>query len=194
MADARPWTYAAVLGALWGASEISLGALLSAARLPLSGLLMASVGVTCLVTARRLQPAVGSSLIMGLVVAFLKVFSLGGFILGPVIGILTQAVVVELAMSASGSRAVGAVTGGALALASAPAWLWVSVVLVAPAEAEVALDRALKMAARTIGWRGEATTAVAVAALAISVLLGALVGTLAWRLAGRVARRLGDEA
>ena len=192
MRDARPWTYAAVLGSLWGAAELSLGALLSAARIPLSGLFMASIGVICLVTARRLTPAVGSSLVMGAVVAFLKVFSLGGFIVGPVLGILTEAVAVELTMTVTASRAPGAVAGGALALASAPAWLLVSAALLTGPEAAVALDRALKVAAATLGWHGTVTGALAASALAASALLGALVGALAWRLAGRVARRLGD--
>ncbi len=191
MRDARPWTYAAVFGSLWAAAEVSVGALLSAARVPLSGLLMASVGVVCLVTARRLMPAVGSSLLMGCVVAFLKVFSLGGFIVGPVVGILTQALLVELAMTVTFSRAVGSLLGGALALASAPAWLLLSAAVLTGPEATVALERALRVAAAAVGWRGPVTGVVAAWALGTSAILGAVVGAGAWHLAGRVARRLG---
>jgi hypothetical protein len=192
--DARPWTYAAVFGSLWGAAEVSLGALMSATRVPLSGLLMASIGVVCLLTARRLQPAIGSSLVMGVVVAFVKVFSLGGFIVGPVVGILSEALLVELAMTLTASRGPGAVLGGALALASPPAWLLASAALLTGPAATTALERALTVAARALGWRGAVTGPIAAAAIVCSALLGAAVGAAAWVLAGRVARRVGSAA
>jgi hypothetical protein len=190
--DARPWTYAALLGSLWGAAEVSLGALLNASRVPLGGLLMAAIGVVCLVTARRLRPAIGASLAMGTVVAFLKVFSLGGFVLGPVVGILTESLAVELAMTLTASRWPGAVAGGALALASAPAWLVASALVLTPAEARLVLERAARIAARFVGWQGGVTAPVVAAALVVAACLGAIIGAFAWRLAGRVSSRVAE--
>lgn len=169
---------------------MSVGAILSAARVPFSGLLMGSIGVLCLVTARRLFPAVGMSLAMGLVAAFLKVFSAGGLVLGPVIGILAESLVVELAMTASGSTAAGAVLGGALALASAPLQQVLWLALVAGPEGAAALDRALRKAAGSFGWRGPTSLELVAALAAAAAALGAVVGAGSWRVAGRVRRRV----
>ncbi len=190
MKDARAWTYAALFGSLWGAAEVSLGALLSAARVPLAGVLMAAIGVLCLVTARRLFPSVGINLLMGVVAAFLKVFSAGGFILGPVLGILTEACMVELAMTATASRAAGALVGGALALATAPLQKVLWLVFVTGPEGAAAFEGALRRVAATVGWRGPAPLSLIAALAAATALVGAVVGALAWRVAGRVRRRL----
>jgi hypothetical protein len=190
MKDIRPWTYAALFGSLWGAAEVSLGAVLSAARVPLSGLLMASIGVLCLVTARRLFPAAGMSLVMGVVVAFLKVFSAGGFVIGPVIGILSESLLVELAMSLSRSTAPGAVLGGALALATAPLQQVIWIAAVAGPEGAAAFDRALRKAAAVFGWHGPSSAGLVLALAGAAGLLGGVVGALSWRVAGRVRRRL----
>lgn len=190
MRDVRPWTYAALFGSLWGAAEVSLGAVLSAARVPLAGLVMASIGVLCLVTARRLFPAVGVSLLMGVVVSFLKVFSAGGFVLGPVIGIMAESLMVELAMTVTRSTAPGAVAGGALALATAPLQQVLWIAAVAGPEGAAAFERALRKAAGMFGWHGPTSVALVVALASVAAGLGGTVGALSWRVAGRVRRRL----
>jgi hypothetical protein len=188
--DPRPWTHAALFGALWGAAEITLGATLNAARVPLAGMAMASFGVFCQVTARRLQPVVGTTFVLGLVAALLKVFSLGGFVLGPLVGILAQSLLMELAMTATRSRAAGAITGGALALASAPLQRLFSVVVIAGGETTRALERALTMTAASLGWRRASSLVFVLVVIGAVAALGAGVGAAAWRMAGRVRRRL----
>ncbi len=190
MKDIRPWTYAALFGSLWGVAELTLGTVLSAARIPFAGLLMGPVGLLCLVTARRLYPAVGMSLLMGVVAAFLKVFSLGGVVIGPILGILLEATVVELAMTATGSTAAGAVLGGALALAAAPLQKLLMVLLLLGEEGAAGWERALSRAAALFGWRGPATPQLVLALAGAAALAGAVAGGFSWRVAGRVARRL----
>jgi hypothetical protein len=192
--DGRAWIAAALFGSLWGAAEVSLGAALSVVRVPLSGVLMASLGVVCLVTARRLHPAPGQSLAMGVVVAFLKVFSVGGVLLGPVVGILTEALVVELAFLLLGRRLPAAILGGAAALASAPAWMLLWATLLTGPEAVAAIERGMRTVAGSFGWRSAPTETLVGFLLAISALIGAGVGASAWRLAGRVAVRVRGQA
>lgn len=192
--DARAWTAAALLGGLWGAAELSLGALLSAARLPLGGLVMASLGVVCLVTARRMYPAVGQSLAMGVAVAFLKVFSVGGMLLGPMVGILVEAAMVEIAFTVAGRRPVAAILGGAGALAWAPSWALLWGALLAGPEAVQAVDRGMRMVAASFGWRGATSGTLVATLIGVAALLGAVVGALAWRLAGRVVTRVRGAA
>jgi hypothetical protein len=188
--DARSWTHAALFGSLWGAAEASLGTVLKAAHVPLAGILMASVGVLCLLTVRRLQPAVGISVVTGAVAAFLKVFSLGGLVLGPAVGILAEAALVELAMTATASSAIGAVVGGALALAEAPLHMVFTAVVITGPEAAAALGRAARALAAELSIPEASPLAVLAGVAAVSALVGAVVGGFSWRVAGRVARRL----
>jgi hypothetical protein len=190
MRDARAWTHAALFGSLWGAAEASLGTVLKATQFPLAGLVMASVGVLCLLTVRRLQPAGGVSLVTGVVAAFLKVFSVGGLVLGPVVGILAEAALVELAMTVSASTTIGAVAGGALALAEAPVQMAFTAVVITGPEAAAALARAARMLAAGLSLGSASPLAVLTAVTSVCALIGAGVGALSWRVAGRVARRV----
>lgn len=190
MRDARAWTHAALFGSLWGAAEASLGSVLKAANVPLSGLAMGAVGVLCLLTVRRLQPTVGVNLVTGVVAACVKVFSLGGLVLGPVAGIVAEALVVELAMTATASSAAGAVVGGALALAEAPLQMAFTAVVITGPEAAAALDKAARVLAAGVSAPAASPLGVLAAVAGAAALIGGVVGALSWWVAGRVARRV----
>jgi hypothetical protein len=191
MRDARAWTHAALFGGLWGAAEVTVGTVLKATQVPLSGLVMAGIGVLCLLTARRLQPSAGVCLAAGAVAAFLKVFSLGTLIIGPVAGILAEAALVELAMTTTRGSAFGAVIGGALAFAEAPLQMVFTVLVITGPQAAVALARVAQRLASGVSFPAASPAAVVGAVATLAALLGALVGGASWRVAGRVARRLG---
>ena len=95
MRDLRPWTHAALYGALWGALEATVGTAIHLGRVPFRGEIMGLIGLVCLVCLRRLQPRVGVVLVAGLTAIFLKVFTLGGLYPGPLVGIATQTLAVE---------------------------------------------------------------------------------------------------
>ena len=69
MTDARPWTYAALFGALWGAMEATVGTAVHLGKLPMRGAAMGVLGLLCLICLRRLQNRPGVCLLAGLVVA-----------------------------------------------------------------------------------------------------------------------------
>ena len=75
MKDLRPWTYAALYGALWGALETTAGTALHLGRVPFRGEIMGILGLVCLVCLRRLQPRVGVVLVAGVTAIFLKIFT-----------------------------------------------------------------------------------------------------------------------
>jgi hypothetical protein len=189
--DARPWTHAALFGALWGALELSLGTVLHLGRVPLKGLLMGSIGLLCLVALRRLQPRPGVCLLAGAVAVFLKIFTMGGLYPGPVIGIAGEAVIVELAFVLTQSSAAGAVLGGAGALAVNPLQMAIMTWIVAGPGAVRAIVAAVQSTADRIGLSGADGVTILASLAAASGGLGAVVGALAWSLAGRVQRRLG---
>jgi len=86
----------AVFGALWGLSEITLGSVLHAIDLPLSGMALSIVGGMLLCIGRLFVPRRGSSLFIGVIAMILKLFSIGSVVLGPMVGILMEALVAEL--------------------------------------------------------------------------------------------------
>lgn len=191
MKDVRPWTYAALFGALWGALEATLGTAVYLGKLPMRGTLMGLAGLLCLVCLRRLQPRPGVCLLAGVVAVFLKVFTLGGLYPGPLIGITVQALAVEIAMTASGGRAVGAAVGGAVTMATNPLQKLAMTWVVAGDEAMRAALELFRASAAVLGLDGLSAELVVGLVVAFAATLGAAGGLWAWWVAGRVARRLG---
>ncbi|NTW38151.1 MAG: hypothetical protein HGB17_19070, partial [Syntrophobacteraceae bacterium] len=91
----RELTTLAVFGALWGLVEISLGSVLKTLDIPLTGIALSAVGLTIALTGRVFVPRRGSTLFIGVIAMLLKLFSLGGVVIGPMVGIFTEAVVAE---------------------------------------------------------------------------------------------------
>jgi hypothetical protein len=191
VSDVRPWTYAALFGALWGALEATVGTAAYLGRVPFKGALMGIVGLLCLICLRRLQPRPGVCLLAGIVAVFLKVFTLGGFYPGPVIGISVQAVAVEIAMTVFGGRVVGAAVGGFLTLATNPLQNLVMIRVVAGPEAVAASLRALEESASALGLEGVRAVVIVASIVIVTGLVGAAGGIWSWWVAGRVSERLG---
>ena len=94
----------AVFGALWGSVEMTLGAWLHAANVPFSGLLLSGVGVSIALTGYVFVPRAGAVLMISLVAALLKAFSVGGVVLEPMIAIVMEGLLAELGLFAGGRR------------------------------------------------------------------------------------------
>ncbi len=186
MSDLRPWTAAALYGALWGALEATAGTALHLGRVPFRGEIMGLVGLACLVCLRRLQPRVGVVLVAGMTAIFLKIFTIGGLYPGPLVGIATQAIAVELGfMVARGP--VAAALGGIIALGTNPVQRVITAWIVGGTEAATAVLRAIgELGGVRPGW-------VLAGFVGLAAAVGAVGGVLSWQLAGRVVRRLGDR-
>jgi hypothetical protein len=99
----RDWVNVAVFGALWGALETTLGAYLhvifpSLADTFFTGLIMAGIGAIIALIGRTFVPRTGAVLFIGIITAILKVFSLGGMVIGAVVAILAEAILIELVL------------------------------------------------------------------------------------------------
>jgi hypothetical protein len=90
----------AVFGALWGIVEMSLGSVLNALKVPLSGAVLTAIGLSVAMVARLYVPKRGSTLFIGIIAMVLKLFSIGSVIIGPMVGILAAAIIAELVLSA----------------------------------------------------------------------------------------------
>jgi ABC-type thiamin/hydroxymethylpyrimidine transport system permease subunit len=91
----------AVFGALWGAVEVSLGAVLHAIHAPMAGSLLAGIGIMIALIGRLYVPRRGATLFIGIIAMVLKLFSIGSVVVGPMVGILAEALVAELVLSST---------------------------------------------------------------------------------------------
>jgi hypothetical protein len=91
----RQLSYTVVFGTLWGTAEMTAGGLLHALHIPFSGILLAAVGAAILACQRALCPVRGITLTTGCLAAGIKVFSMGGLYLNPLLAVLMEALLAE---------------------------------------------------------------------------------------------------
>lgn len=182
----------AVFGALWGLSEISLGSVLKTLNIPLSGVILSAIGLTIALVGRIFVPKQGSTLFIGVIAMLLKLFSLGGVIIGPMVGIITEAIVAEIVLTLGGkpSRSIF-VLAGALGVG----WVLVQPFVTGPllfgrTLFTVWLDL-LDQGSRLLGLQPSAGIWIFLALLGIYLTLGGVVGWLSWDIARLLQIRLG---
>jgi nucleoside-triphosphatase THEP1 len=110
------WLKAAVIGSLWGASEIVLGSFLHNLRIPFSGNLLTAIGIILMISGHRLWPERGLLIRAGLICAALKSLSPSPVILGPMISIFMQASLMEASLLAGRRYWAGYLLGAGLAM------------------------------------------------------------------------------
>ncbi len=109
------WLTAAVAGSLWASVEIIVGSFLHNLRVPLAGTLLAATGVGLLTGAHQIWPQPGLFWRAGLICALMKSVSPTAVVLGPMVGILTESLLLEIATRLLGRTALAYAVGGALA-------------------------------------------------------------------------------
>jgi len=113
------WIKAAVAGGLWASFEIIIGSFLHNMRMPFAGSLLAVTGMVLMIAFHRLWPERGLIWRAGVICALMKSISPSSLILGPMIGILTEAMLLELSVRLLGANKAGYITGGVLGVSSA---------------------------------------------------------------------------
>lgn len=110
------WLRAAVLGSLWGASEIVLGTFLHNLRIPFSSNLLTAIGIILMIAGHRLWPQRGLIWRAGIICAALKTLSPSHAIFGPMIAISAQAFLMQGAIFLGGRTKAAYLAGGGLAM------------------------------------------------------------------------------
>jgi len=184
----------AVFGALWGLVEISLGSVLHAVNLPLNGMLLSVIGVLIASIARLFVPRRGSTIFIGVVATVLKLFSIGNILIGPMVGILAEALIAELILDAFPKPSRLAFIS---ACASAALWTvvqpFVTGVLLFGRNLLVVWLDMLDMGGRLFGLSSQATLWIVLALVALHLVVGGLGGWLAWKLGLILKIRLDGE-
>ncbi len=196
----RDWVYVAVFGALWGAAELTLGSYLHVLFPPLAdtfviGLIMAGLGSILLLVGRCFVPRVGAVLMMGIITAVLKTFSLGGIVIGPIVAILAESLLIEVALFLVRQPA-----RWHFALAGSLAVSWnffhkfIMMRLLFGKGIEAVYVKMIQDGSRVLHLDVRYSLLILLILFLVRVAVGALCGWLAWDLGSAVQRRLAPAA
>ncbi len=178
------WLRAAVLGSLWASFEIIIGSFLHNLRIPLSGTLLTAASVFLIVAFIQFWKDPGMIWRAGLICALMKSLSPSAVILGPMIGIFTEALILWIAVVLLGRNLFAFMLGGALAVASALVHKVVNLLILYGFDLIRVFEGFYLFAVRNLRI-GNADPTILVAAIAgIYLLLGAL-AALAGYVAGK---------
>ena len=112
------WLKAAVAGSLWGSIEIIAGSFFHNIRMPMSGTILAVLGVSLMVAFGQIWKDKGLFWRAGLIAAVMKSISPSAVLIGPMTGIFLEALLFELAVSFFGRNNIAYFLGSILALYS----------------------------------------------------------------------------
>ncbi len=184
--NVRDLVYIGVFGALWGAVETTLGSVLHTLNVPFSGAVLTGIGITIALIGRLFVPRTGSVLFIGLVTACLKMLSLGGIVLTPMIGIMAESLLAEAALTAFGRpRRLSFMLAGALATLWTLLHPFLTQGILAGTGILIIYERTLTNGARALGLDPSVVLLVLAALVGLHLAIGGAAGLLAWD-AGRV--------
>ena len=113
------WIKAAVIGSLWASVEIVAGSFLHNLQIPLTGTILTAFAIFLLSAFSVIWKDTGIFLRAGLICALMKSISPSAVIIGPMVGIITEAFLFEMMLFLLGKNVLGPLAGGALAAISA---------------------------------------------------------------------------
>lgn len=187
----RDLVYIGIFGALWGAVEMSLGSVLHTLNVPFSGVVLTGIGIAVALIGRLFVPRPGSVLFIGLVAAFLKMFSLGGIVINPMIGIVAESLLAEGALTLLGRpRRASLIVAGSLATFWPFVHPFFTQGILAGAGLLAIYQRTLTNGARLLGLDAAAVIPILAGLILIHLLIGAVAGELAWDAGQVIQKRL----
>jgi len=104
---------------LWASIEIIIGSFFHNLRLPFAGTILAANGTILMIAFYQMWPEKGLIWRAGLIAALMKSVSPSAIILGPMIGIMSEALIVELFIRFFGNNLISLSIAGALSVSSA---------------------------------------------------------------------------
>jgi nucleoside-triphosphatase THEP1 len=113
------WLKSAVIGSLWASVEIVAGSFLHNLQIPFSGTILTAFAILLLSAFSRLWKEGGIFWRAGIICALMKSISPSAIIIGPMVGIITEALLFEWMLMLFGRNIMGSIAGGALASVSA---------------------------------------------------------------------------
>jgi hypothetical protein len=182
----------AIFGTLWGIVEITLGGVLKSLDIPMSGMFLSAIGVIIAMVGRMFVPKRGTTLFIGVIAMMLKLFSLGGVIIGPMVGIFAEALIAELVLSIKETpNTAMMMAAGALGVSWVVFQPFVTGPLLFGRTVFVVWLDFLDTARRILGLGDSAMIVVLGLYVLIHIVVGIISGILAWNVGKQVHKRLG---
>jgi len=113
------WLKASVLGGLWASVEIIIGSFFHNLRIPFAGTILAANATVLMIAFYQIWPEKGLIWRAGLIAALMKSISPSAVILGPMIGIMSEALIIELFIRFFGNNLISLAVAGAFSVSSA---------------------------------------------------------------------------
>ena len=114
----QTWLKASVVGSIWASIEIILGSFLHNLKIPFSGVVLSFISVWLLISFLQVWKENGLIWRAGIICALMKSISPSAFIIGPMIGIFSEALLIEAFIFLLGKNLLGYAIGGAFAILS----------------------------------------------------------------------------
>ncbi|MFC2063464.1 hypothetical protein ACFLXB_00010 [Chloroflexota bacterium] len=182
----------AVFGTLWGISEITMGSVLNALNVPFSGAVLGAIGLLIALIGRVFIPKRGSILFFGLIAMLLKLFNLGGIVIGPMVGILSEAILAELVLTLSKKpRLFHFMLAGSIGVTWNLVQPFVTGPLLFGRTLFIVWLDLLDSGSRILGLDNSAITLIAGVLILIYIVIGSAAGWLAWMIAKQLQIRMG---
>lgn len=189
----RDLVFIGMFGALWGAVEVGLGSYLHVLHVPFNGTILAAIGITIALVGRSFVPMRGSVLFIGLVTALLKMLSVGGIVLNPMIAIVIESGLAELGLLPSKfPRRWTFVLAGALAVSWDFFHRFFTQALLAGRGILEVYGWTIREGSELLGVGESAAFALIFFLIAIRLVLGVLAGVSAWSVARAIRQRMGE--
>ena len=192
----RDWVYIAVFGTLWGALEMTLGAYLhvifpALANTFFTGLIMAGLGGIIALVGRYFVPKIGAVIGIGIITTMLKALSLGGATIGPIVAILAEVILMEIALlsKASPTRWRYMLAGG-LAVSWNFFHKFIMMRLLYGKGITEVYMKMVKDGSQILGLDVNLAVLIVVVLFLFRVVVGAVAGWIGWDLGRLVARRM----
>lgn len=183
---------AAVVGGLWASIEIIIGSFLHNTRLPFAGSMLAFAGTVLLIGFYQIWPQKGLIIRAGLITAVMKSVSPSAIILGPMTGIMLEAVVIELVILLLGNNVLSLILAGILSVSSALFHKVVSLLILYGFDLIQIYVNIINFALKQFGLKEAGGWQILIALLSVYTLFG-IMAALAGRYIGRKAVRMRNE-
>ncbi len=178
------WLKAAVVGSLWASFEIIIGSFLHNMRVPFAGTILSFASVGLVIAFIQVWKDRGLVWRAGLVAALLKSISPSAIILGPMVGIFSEAVIIEFFLVLLGRNLPAYLLGGAFAVLSALIHKVVSLLVIYGFDLLVIVEQLYRYIIRQLGMaEGEPMLLIGIITAAYGVvgMLAAVLGYLGGR-------------
>ncbi|MFN2216210.1 MAG: hypothetical protein ACK2TS_04635 [Anaerolineales bacterium] len=182
----------AVFGTLWGISEITMGSVLHTLNIPFTGAFLAAIGLMIALVGRVFVPRKGSTLFIGLIAMLLKLFNLGGIVIGPMLGIFSEAILAEIVLTLFGKpRRISLIVAGASGVIFTLIQPFITGPLLFGRTLFVVWLDLIDLGSRFLGLNESAIFLIVGGLLLIYLIIGSVAGWLAWLIASQLKVRLG---